>query len=389
MSARRTIAATALALAGCVEQLPGLDGTQSLAVELDAPRGVGGQPADERLDPADEAQRTVNVRVRALDEQGLVDTSFDGEVAVRVQYLGSLTPDIDDPPQAEIALTAGESELVSLTLPPVFGPSFLWVEDALRPEASYATGTSPTLWFRDPFLEDVSRPDDEAALDALQTSPLEDKQVAVTASRHGARGRLVVTGVYAQGYTVSDVECADDAGTPPCVTGAYDHVLVFTFSRPQDEEGRDLAVGQVIDGFTGAVVEFNGLTEISFPQTFAFAAEPLVRPDAVPEPFVIDPAWLSQPIQFERVESALVAVDGGVVCELDDDYEVYKQWKLDLGRGCQDAVNVITSGVADVDPTALVGQTLPRVVGTLRPVNIGSFNVWIIFPRSSADLTLP
>jgi hypothetical protein len=29
------------------------------------------------------------------------------------------------------------------------------------------------------------------------------------------------------------------------------------------------------------------------------------------------------------------------------------------------------------------------VVGVLRPVVVGSFHVWIIFPRSPADLTLP
>ena len=34
------------------------------------------------------------------------------------------------------------------------------------------------------------------------------------------------------------------------------------------------------------------------------------------------------------------------------------------------------------------GMTVTRVVGVLRPVNIGSFNVWIIYPRDSADLTL-
>jgi hypothetical protein len=28
-------------------------------------------------------------------------------------------------------------------------------------------------------------------------------------------------------------------------------------------------------------------------------------------------------------------------------------------------------------------------VGVLRPVNIGSFNVWIIFPRSASDIDLP
>jgi hypothetical protein len=51
---------------------------------------------------------------------------------------------------------------------------------------------------------------------------------------------------------------------------------------------------------------------------------------------------------------------------------------------------VITAGVVtSVDPAVLVGQRLPRVVGILRPVSIGSFNVWIIFPRGAGDLTLP
>jgi hypothetical protein len=29
-----------------------------------------------------------------------------------------------------------------------------------------------------------------------------------------------------------------------------------------------------------------------------------------------------------------------------------------------------------------------RVVGVLRPVNLGTFNVFILFPRNSADLVL-
>jgi hypothetical protein len=84
------------------------------------------------------------------------------------------------------------------------------------------------------------------------------------------------------------------------------------------------------------------------------------------------------------------------VCELDDEYETFRQWKLDpagVGGDCSNngnVLNVITTGViSDFDPAALVGKTLPRVVGVLRPVEIGDFNVWIIFPRSEADLTLP
>jgi hypothetical protein len=373
-------------LAGCVDHLPGIEGTQSLFVELIGPADPGTAES-----PLPDDARTLTVRVTALDEDNVTDTSFEGEVEVHVQFLGGLTPELGDAPLDRITLTAGVSPEVDIDLPPVFGPTFLWIEDGGE-GGTYATGTSETLWYRDPYVADVSTPEDEAALDALESSPLELKQVNVTRSRYGASGRLVVTGVYAQGYTVSDSQCADDAGTPPCVTGNYDHVLVFTFSRPRDERGRNIDVGQFIDGFTGAVQEFNGLTEIGFPQTFVAADDPVVDPAAVPAPAVIQEGWLSDEIELERRESALVAVDGGTLCPLDEDYETYKQWKLDVGRGCGSPINVITAGVVDIDdfdPAAHVEQVIPRVVGTLRAVNIGTFNVWIMYPRNAADVTAP
>ena len=69
--------------------------------------------------------------------------------------------------------------------------------------------------------------------------------------------------------------------------------------------------------------------------------------------------------------------------------------KLDVGKGCDGAgnvVSVVTKGqVSDFDPAEHIGETLPRVVGTLRPVNTsaGGFNVWILYPRSIDDLELP
>ncbi|MCA9676734.1 MAG: hypothetical protein H6709_22700 [Kofleriaceae bacterium] len=374
----------ALALAGCTDQLPGIEGTQSLKVELVSPADPGS--VDQRL--PDDAL-SVSLRVQALDEQGQLDTSFTGDVDVYVQFLGSLTPELGRRPLATIPMTAGESAVAAVDLPPVFGPTFMWVEDGSRDGATYATGTSPTLWYRDPYLADISTPDDEAALDALSASPLESKQVTVDGSRYGANGRIVVTGVYAQGYTVSDVECADADGTPPCTTGDYDHVLIYSFSRPKDEQGRNITAGQFIDGFAGAVEEFNGLTEIGFPQSFV-SEDPITVDEArIPPPAVVQESWLTDVIEFERRESGLVEIDDAVLCDLDNDYATYKQWKLDIGRGCGAAINVITAGVIDFEPADYVGQTIPKVVGTLRPVNIGSFNVWIIYPRSAPDLTLP
>jgi hypothetical protein len=382
--------ALAILLAGCVEELPGPSGTQSLRVEVLSPTELGSP--DERLS---DDQRAVTVRVTAHDQRGLdvIDTSFDEiDVDVYVQFLGDLSPPLGQNPFQTILLLEGESQEVTLVLPPVFGPTLLWVEDAARAEATFATGTSPTLWYRDPYVSDISTVDPEQ-LDFLSASPLQDKQVTVTSSRYGENGRLVVTGVFAQEYQVSDVECADADGTPPCVTGGFDHVVVFTFNRPRDEEGRSLAVGQVIDGFGGAVSEFNGLTEMVFPQTFV-SGEPEVDEARLPEPDVIQGEWLltSNLIELEQREASLVAVEGGVVCDPDEDdgWETFKQWKLDVGNGCdtEDSIAVISTAVVpDFDPHDLIGQPVPRVVGILHPVNAEGLNVWIVLPRRLDDLT--
>lgn len=383
MSHGRPLALLAALLTGCVETLPPLDEITSLRVELISPADPGSK--DNRLP---DTVTQVEIRVTALDSKGEI-ADLDGPVQVYAQFLGTLTPELGTPlPLATVTLTDGVSAPTAVTLPPVFGPTVLWVEDGGEGR-TYATGTSPALWFRDPFIADISTPEDEMALDALSSSPLELKQVTVTASRHGASGRLVVTGTYAQGYSLSDVQCADAAGTPPCTAGPYDHVLIFSFSRPRDELGRNIVAGQFTSGFAGGVQEFNGLTEIGFPQSFVTEADPVVvDPARIPAPAVVQSSWFTNPIEFEKNESGLIQVDGGTVCELDDDYTTYKQWKLDVGRGCGSPINVITTGVADFDPGAHVGMTVTRVIGILRPVNIGTFNVWIMYPRTSADLTL-
>jgi len=411
----RTIATTTacglgLALAACIDHKPGITGTQSIKVEIVEPADPG--DVSHRLI---DIPRTVRVNLTAYDHRHEIDPTFDREVQVYVQFLGTLTPSpdftsathsLEAAPQS-LTMTAGQGVDLVVRLPPqVIGPTNLWVDDAKTPgvDPSYATGASPVLWFRDPSIRDIQQPPNETKLNALENSPLQNKQVSVNGSRHGATGRLVVTSVFAQGYTVSDMQCADDAGTPPCTAEAYDHLEVFSFSAPRDQNGKLLREGQVIDGFSGGVSEFNGLTEIGFPVTFA--TSDAIVPGREPVPAKLDPAtWfkpLSDPqgiINFERNEAAPIEIDGGAVCDLDPDYEEFGQWKIDpAGKGgdcsrVSNLINVITTGVvSDLDRDSLValaGARLPRVVGVLRPVVIGSFHVWIIFPRSSADLTLP
>jgi hypothetical protein len=407
-------ALTLLLLAGCTDTRETLVGTQSLEVELVTPANPGNPDA-----PLADTERTVVVNVRARDATGAIDTTFTKDVQVYAQFLGTLTPSFGSMPLATFTLTNGEAMGQSFTVPNAFGPTVIWIDDGEGVGPAYVhgqiTGTSPVLFYRDPFIADLQTPRDEMALDALAATPLQDKQVAVDQSRYGARGRLVVNSVFAQGYTVSDVECADDAGTPPCVAGNYDHAMIFSFSAPRDQCFQPIEVGQVISGFNGGLSEFNGLTELGFPSTFAPTdGLPIlegedecthvlhdVNPARLPQPAVVELSWfgpLSDPggiINFERNEAAPIQINGGTVCDLDEDFDTFKQWKVDpagVGGDCEgndNVINVISTGITTIDPTALVGQTLPKVVGVLRPVNIGSFNVWIIFPRSADDVELP
>ncbi len=405
---KTSIALAALAvLAGCTDQRKPITGPSTIKVEIVTPVDLGS--TTQRLD---DTARTVVVNLSVLDADGTLDTSFTNDLQTYVNYLGTLTPYLGAPPLQTIPMVGGKATNVTIMLPPVFGPTTLWFDDGQDPEPTHVTGASLPLWFHDPYIRDIQMPASETALDALSRSPLQNKNIDVNASRYGADGVLVVSSVFAQGYTLQDMNCP--GGHLPCTTGPYDSILIFTFSAPQytnDENRIDiLSQGQQMVRFNGGVSEFDGLTEIGFPQNFPkFDAQKHAVIDTTLEPVPVklqagrsgEPdnwfAPLSDPqgiINFERYEAAPIEIDNAVVCPLDANYTTYKQWRLDPagGAGCtsKNVLNVISSGaISDLDPATLVGKTVPRLVGIVRPVSIGSFNVWIVYPRSSADVTLP
>jgi hypothetical protein len=393
----RTLLLALVLVTACTDTQTPISGTTSLAITLVSP-----DPGDvDNRIPATET--TVVVNIQAMDANGKPDTTYNKLVPVYAHYLGTLTPYLDVPTGLQslpasntppINVVNGVANNVTIKLPPVFGPTTIWFDDDPAAGATYAAGVSPTLWYRDPFVADIQTPTSETAVDAYSNSPLNGKNIAVDSSQHGANGALVVTSVFAQGYTVADVQCGPNL-TPPCVAGDYDYVEVFSFSAPTDQHAQFISEGQVIAGFAGGISEFDGLTEIGFPQTFV-AGAPVINKALEPPVVKLDMSWFStNKIFFERNEAAAIEVDGGVVCPLDSDYTTYKQWKIDpagvgdaAACGGKNLINVISSGVATVDPGTLVGKTVPRIVGMLRPVNIGTFNVWIIYPRSDADITI-
>jgi hypothetical protein len=363
-------------VAACVDHEGGTAQTQSLRVTVVQPATTGSP--GERL--ADD-QRDIVFEVKAVGPDGEIDRSFSGSVDAFVFSLGTV-----EPVTKAVVIENGEGD-GSVTLPLTYGQTYLWLEDAREDGGrtpTFATGTSPILWYRDPTLEDVSRPG--PGQNVLYRSPLEGKQVTVSTSKLGPDGRLLVTGVYASGFTVSDADC----GALPCVGYPFGHVFVYSFSRPIDDRGRPVKVGQTLSYVSGGSSEFNGFTELNFPSMrIDDATADAAR---VPAPILIDPDWLvntGNMAKLEEQESALVMVEDVTMCALDGDYARFGQWKVNVGLGCGKPINVVTAGqVSGFDPAQHVGQPIRRIVGTLKGVNFSSFNVWIVQPRTAADLTL-
>jgi hypothetical protein len=381
---------------GCTTMEPEKASTQ-LVVTIVSPSDPG--DINNRLDGSGSGN-PVTINVQAFDENNLPEdgaaghSDYNNTLGVFTHYLGTLTPYLTGTPIAQVPMTHGKSANVSFMIPPVYGPTTIWVDDDSSATSTFTAGTSATLWFRDPFTADTQRPVNESAIDALYDGPLDNKNVTIAGSQFGSNGALVVTSVYAQGYTLADVQCGPNL-TPPCTGVDYGYMDVFSYSAPEDERDRYISEGEVIDGgYAGGVSEFDGLTELGFPQSFVNADNPIVNTALEPPPVLFDQSWFSNKIMFERNESGMIEIDGAVVCALDSAYTTYKEWKVDpSGMGdpttCagDNIIDVVSAGAVELDPGTLVGQTLPKLIGNLRPINIGSYNVWIIYPRSIADIT--
>jgi len=184
-----------------------------------------------------------------------------------------------------------------------------------------------------------------------------------------------------------------------------------------------------VEYLSGTVTEFFGFTELSFPSyslDFVFEGEPC----DVPEPILIEPATVADPLAMEKIESALVRIEGFRIaknfgpkpaknnvflpdqssCDLNGDGQV--DFESDLEGSCGNACSgdpecsewtgysargnyKVTSGatmmqintgtVGGFDPTSHKGEVLTAVTGTLRNFSGGSLN-WTIEARCSEDL---
>jgi hypothetical protein len=377
--------ALALALWGCEQSGgPTGGGAQSVRVQITAPTNLGSSTAPLQ-------SHTVTVDLDILGAGGQV-LAMDKELAVYAWTLGTLGRDYGEAPDhrcedaiARVSVTGGRARGVTLTLSEAFGPVTLWVEDCEAPSPTWAVGATPVLWFAYPTIADVQNPP-QRALDQLQLfwqSALENKQVVIDAS---PSGKMVVTSTFAQFYTVTDTGLSDFAS-----------LEVYSFSRPPVRVGDVLAPRSL----TGAISEFNGMTELNFPlQQVVERNQPLPPPTVLTVDDMAYGGDLNKATRLESLEASIVEFDDGCVCPPGADYTKFQQWQLGFRMtpggayncGTRYAIPIVTAGqVIGWDPPQ-PGRHVTMVRGVLVNVAGGAdrngnpFSFFILHPRDSDDL---
>ena len=128
-------------------------------------------------------------------------------------------------PIERVTLTAGMLMNHTVQLPLAFGSTSIWIDEPV----SGATGASPTIYFRNAFIDEAQTPPDLTATNATFCSPFNGKFLVFDHAR-GA-GQLVVGAVYNNAFTITDT------GAPP---GQFNSIYVYAFGQPPPEivEGR-------------------------------------------------------------------------------------------------------------------------------------------------------
>lgn len=305
-------------------------------------------------------EMTLTVSVRALDQNG-EPTRVDGDVHINVAPTGKLIKG----QRPWITLKNGVAKNVPIGLKNIHGKSFIWIEDTGPDDehpGSYATGLSDPIWVRYPTIRNMQETDN------ILSSPLKGDFVEIEIGER----TLIVTGVTADGFYVTDVGEQDDV---------FNAVFVFSFSRP-----RDTRVGDRLSQLSGIADEYYGFTELSFPSWIV--AERGFDP---PPPVTLTAEMVADGDAMETYESRLVEAFDAVVCPITEDFETYGQWAVALpGGSCSGdgAVNVISQGAAPgFDPTEHVGDAIAVLRGNLR-FHQSASPQWMIYPRDEDDLDI-
>ncbi len=477
---KRLLSGAALVLVSCTTQNEILERTEALLVEVRTTDGSALPGADESPLPLPPAEVEFEIDIRARNPDGSLDSSFQGFVRIGAEPgsivsvsgprasgrnvlvldgvaekhrivvrnargstriwaedIGYVPSDPEKPPLCADGLDNDEDGLLDYPQ----DPGCAFANDDTETAGTFATGISAPVRFAKPRVGDVQ------GRGSRTPYQLEGVDVATALPAN-----LIVTRIASDGFYATDTSDNPVAGRPECdknilgpllPNGAtdgfcYNHVFAFTFNAPAG-----LRVCDRITALSGTAVEFFGFTELSFP---SFNYREWVFPDPknpgapndgpcqVPEPIVIDDTFAGDDVLLERIESALVRVEGVTIgqffgdkpatngfapdasnCDFDGngdiDFETpgspeaecanlcgaepqCVEWTGFAARGnyrviFQNGVGIqVNTGTIPrtrFDPVAMRGKAIKAVTGTLRNFSGGSLN-WTIEARCPADV---
>ena len=362
--------------ASCERELDSnLEGPMSFRVNI--MQGDRGERENPRVFSADPV--TYRLNIYAMTEASNVDSGFTRYVHLNAGPTGRICAEQDTSRLKKVGLgwyvqvVNGVAENVPVRVEGLHGRSHIWIEDTGTDEqpGSYSTGLSEPIWSANPTIRNLQETDHPS------TNALFGDFVEIDAEARS----LVVTGITNDGFYVTDEsEVAD----------IYNALYVYSFSRPGD-----LEEGDVLGQLSGISDEFYGFTELSFP-SWHVVGHGAQLPPAV----VVTAEMVEDDDLMERYESRFAVVENVFVCPLDEDYEVYGQWKGLIGyddmpmpgteefmAACakKDGVITVVSSVSapDFDPSEYAGTPIDAIYGNLR------FHVsarWMIYPRDEEDI---
>lgn len=437
-----------LALAGCSGGTTSADlGPSTFAVAVTAVNGSPDLPTAEMPLPANRGEtiETWDFTVEARSPTGEPEP-FDGFVRLDVRPGAIFAVSGEGAAGRNIKLTDGKAS-GSITLTAVYGPARLWAEDlgyhpvtpgsGEKPACSnaadddgdglfdfpadpgcafaddddegggtFAAGVSPPVQYALPKVSDVR------GTGSATPYPYEAIEVNTSAPQ-----RVIVTRVASDGFYVTDVNATE-------MSTGYNSLFAFSFNTPPG-----MRVCDVLTYLSGTANDFFGFTELSFP-SFKVSFPLEGQACEVPEPTVIEPTTIADPVAMQKLQSSLVRVQGfhiaknfgpglaknnvfapeasscdfngdgqvdfeaadegacSQVCDADPDcsewtaYSARGDYKISKGSAM---IKLQTGTVAGFEPTEQRGQVLGSVTGTMRKFSGGTLN-WTIETRCVDDL---
>ena len=356
MTMRITFVALLIVAAGCNQQKA--SPTAKLLTTLDVqltdppPDGLGSPMA-----PVNVQQATFNIVAR--DEEGNVIPN-DVDVDIFISFGGVKTganaacgADIaGNQPIEKVTLKAGMLMGHTVQLPLAFGSTSIWVDEP----ASGATGASPTIYFRNAYIDEAQTPADIMAPNATFCSPFNGKFLVFDHARNG--GQLVVGAVYNNAFTITDT------GVPP---GQFNSIYVYAFGKPPPY----IVEGRIINSFSGNYSKFVGFTELNFP--LFNAADDTVPLATVPPPVPLAYADMTNTAKLLGA-SASVVTYSGTICDPTaaanaDSWNKFNQFVLDNNGMCDAFSNMAVELPAKIlgsfDPLQHINGSV-TVTGMLR-----------------------